>query len=75
MTPVRCQSVGTATTAGNFTIDFTKELRGPVRIVLDQNFAPCLCSLDGTPNGDLNKNAKVRRIDLTAGANSAARAA
>lgn len=62
-------------TAGNFTIDFIKELRGPVRIVLDQSFAPCLCNLDGTPNGDLNKNAKVRRIDLTAGANSAARAA
>jgi uncharacterized protein (DUF342 family) len=62
-------------TAGNFTIDFTKEVRGPVRIMLDESFTPCLCLLDGTPNGDLTKHAKVRRIDLTAGANSAARAA
>ncbi|MFT3684329.1 MAG: FapA family protein [Phycisphaerales bacterium] len=62
-------------TAGNFTIDFMKELRGPIRIILDQSFAPCLCLLDGTPNGDLAKHAKVRRIDLAAGANSAARAA
>lgn len=63
-------------TAGNFTIDFTKELKGPVRLMLDPAFSPCLCSVDGTPmGGDLNKFAKVRRIDLTAGANSAARAA
>lgn len=62
-------------TVGNFTIDFTSELRGPVRIRLDDGFVPCLCSLDGTPHGDLTKHAKVRRIDLTAGANSAARAA
>ncbi|HZW05523.1 MAG TPA: FapA family protein [Phycisphaerales bacterium] len=62
-------------TAGNFTIDFTHELRGPVRILLDDNFTPCLCTLNGTPSGDLAKHAKVRRIDLTAGANSAARAA
>lgn len=62
-------------TLGNFTVDFTSELRGPVRITLDEGFAPCLCLLDGTPNGDLTKYAKVRRIDLTAGANSAARAA
>ena len=62
-------------TAGNFTIDFINELRGPVRIQLDGMFAPCLCSLDGNPSGDLNKYAKVRRIDLAAGANSAARAA
>jgi uncharacterized protein (DUF342 family) len=62
-------------TAGNFTIDFTQELRGPVRILLDSGFAPCLCTLDGKPSADLNKYAKVRRIDLAAGANSAARAA
>jgi len=62
-------------TVGNFTVDFTAELRGPVRIRLDDTFVPVLCLLDGTPNGDLTKHAKVRRIDLTAGANSAARAA
>ena len=62
-------------TAGNYTIDFTKELKGPFRLVLDASFSPTICLLDGTPMGDLNKHAKVRRIDLAAGANSAARAA
>jgi len=55
-----------------FTVDFIKELRGPVRITAHSRSAePKLCTPDGKASGELTHYARVRKLDSL----SAARAA
>jgi hypothetical protein len=55
-----------------YTVEFFKELRGPVRIMAkDREAEPLLNMPDGKPSGDLTHYARVRKLDaLSAGATS-----